>query len=256
MRDGPAVAGHRNPRPRVIAERGAAGAAPENTIAAFELAAALGADAISLDVHLSRDDHPVVIRDFGLERTTDGRGSVRDRTMRELKRLDAGAWRGDRFRGQRIQTLQEVLERFRDRLDFWIELRAGSDRYPDIEDRVVTLLEIYDVRERAVIQSFDHAALAQIRGMQREIRLSGIVHPGPIDVDGAVRAGWHGVCAGSHLLSAETAAALERAGVACYAWTDDEPAHVDRLVKMGVTGLFTDRPDRLRERLARSADRA
>ncbi|MCI0545666.1 MAG: glycerophosphodiester phosphodiesterase, partial [Candidatus Rokubacteria bacterium] len=125
--------GRMTPVPLVIAHRGASEEAPENTIAAFELALALGADGLEVDVHLSKDDQPVVIHDFTLERTTDGAGPVRALTARELKRLDAGGWMGTRFRGQRIQNLHEVLERFRDRTRCWIELKAGSDVYPDIE---------------------------------------------------------------------------------------------------------------------------
>ena len=116
--------------PLIIADRGASADAPEHTIAAFELALDQGADGIALDVHLTRDGQPVVIHDFTLERTTDGAGAVAAHTMREMKRLDAGAWRSRRFQGQRVQTLQEVLERFRDRTRFWIEIRGGSDLYP------------------------------------------------------------------------------------------------------------------------------
>ena len=157
-------------RPLVIAQRGASAEAPENTIAAFELSLAHGADGIELDVHLSRDGHPVILHDLSLERTTDGAGPVGARTVRELKRLDAGGWYGPVFRGQRIQTLQEVLERFRDRTRFWIELPQGSDVYPGIEERVVSLVEIYDVVDRALIQSFDHAALARSDDLGRAAR--------------------------------------------------------------------------------------
>ena len=110
--------------PLIIADRGASADAPEHTIAAFELALDQGADGIALDVHLTRDGQPVVIHDFTLERTTDGAGVVAAHTMREMKRLDAGAWRSRQFQGQRVQTLQEVLERFRDRTRFWIEIRG------------------------------------------------------------------------------------------------------------------------------------
>ena len=81
-------------RPLVIAHRGASSDAPENTIAAFELALEQGADALEMDIHLSKDGHPVVIHDFTLERTTDGVGPVSARTVRELKRLDGGGWHG------------------------------------------------------------------------------------------------------------------------------------------------------------------
>src|SRR3990170_2726562 len=148
-------------RPLVIAHRGASSDAPENTIAAFELALEQGADALEMDIHLSKDGHPVVIHDFTLERTTDGVGPVSERPVRELKRLDGGGWHGRSFRGQRLQTLQEVLERFRDRTRFWIELKGGSDLYPGIEERVVSMLEVYEVVDRALAQSFDHAALAE-----------------------------------------------------------------------------------------------
>ena len=186
-------------RPAGDRQPGASFDAPENTIAAFELASAHGADAIQLDVQLARDGRPVIIRDAGLERTTDGMGAVRERTVRELKRLDAGAWRGPRFRGQRIQTLEEVLERFRDRLQFWIELPATSEPDADIEDRVVSLLEIYDVRERAVIQSSDHAVLARIRAMARDVRLGGVV-VAPDPTGPAAEAGGR-VCASAELVS-------------------------------------------------------
>src|SRR5688572_33314492 len=127
--------------PLIIADRGASADAPEHTIAAFELALEQGADGIELDVHLTRDGQPVVIHDFTLERTTDGAGAVAARTTREIKRLDAGAWREPRFEGQRVQTLQEVLERFRNRTRFWIEIRGGPERYPGIEERVGSIVE-------------------------------------------------------------------------------------------------------------------
>ena len=147
--------------------------APEHTIAAFELALDQGADGIALDVHLTRDGQPVVIHDFTLERTTDGAGAVAAHTMREMKRLDAGAWRSAQFQGQRVQTLQEVLERFRDRTRFWIEIKGGSDLYPDIDERVVSVVEVYEVVDRRLIQSADLAALALIRSLNRDIRLGG-----------------------------------------------------------------------------------
>ena len=96
--------------PLVIARGGASAEAPEHTIAAFEAALDEGADALSLRVRLSRDGHPVAFGPATLERTTDGRGTVGECTVRELKRLDAGGWKGLSFRGQRVQTLQEVLE--------------------------------------------------------------------------------------------------------------------------------------------------
>ena len=238
-------------RPLVIAHRGASADAPENTIAAFELALEQGADGIELDVHLSADEHPVVIHDFTLERTTDGAGPVSEHTVRELKRLDAGGWRDHRFRGQRVQTLQEVLERFRDRARFWVELKGGSTLYPGIEERVVSLLEIYDVADRALIQSFDHEAIARIRATSPEIRVGALVAQAPLDAALLRPGAANAICPGAHLLTENVLAEIRGADLECYVWTVNEPAQMDRLVGWGVSGIITDRPGVLRARLGR-----
>ena len=239
-------------RPLVIAHRGASSDAPENTIAAFELALEQGADALEMDIHLSKDGHPVVIHDFTLERTTDGVGPVSERTVRELKRLDGGGWHGRSFRGQRLQTLQEVLERFRDRTRFWIELKGGSDLYPGIEERVVSMLEVYEVVDRALVQSFDHAALARIRALNREVRVGALIAQPPLDPGAGAQAGAAALCPGVHLVTAEAVAAMREAGLECHVWTVNDPAQMDRLVGWGVSGIITDRPGFLRARLGRS----
>jgi len=239
----------RAPLPLVIAHRGASATAPENTIAAFERALTDGADAIQLDVHLSRDDHPVVIHDPTLERTTDGSGPVRGHTMRELKRLDAGAWRGPAFAGQRLQTLQEVLERFRGRTRFWIELKGGPDLYPDVEERIVGLLEVYDVIDGALVQTFDHAALARLRAFSRELSLGAVLARSPLDVERDVPSAASAVCPSAEILGAPEREAIRRSGRQCHVWTVNEPALMDRLVDWSVDGIITDRPDLLRARL-------
>ena len=240
-----------HPHPVVIAHRGASTDAPENTIAAFELALEQGADGIELDVHLSRDDHLVVFHDFTVERTTDGAGPVRGLTVRELKRLDAGGWRDRRFRGQRVQTLHEVLERFRERTRFWVELKGGTALYPGIEERVVSALEIYDVVDRTLVQSFDHEALRRIRTASPEIRSGALVERAPLD-GALLRPGVvDAICPDVHVLSEPELSKIHEAGLACYVWTVNEPAQVDRLVGWGVSGVITDRPGALRARLGR-----
>jgi glycerophosphoryl diester phosphodiesterase len=238
-------------RPLVIAHRGASAAAPENTIAAFEQAIADGADGIELDLHLSRDDQLVVIHDASVGRTTNGSGSVRDHTLRELKRLDAGGWRGPKFEGQRIQTLQEVLERFRDRTRFWIELKGGSDRYPGIEERVVSTIEIYDVLDRALVQSFDRSALEQIRSLNREIRVGVLTDQRPLRPIIGSLVPPHALCPSADAITDDDLAQMRAAGLDCYAWTVNEPAQMDRLIDCGVSGIITDRPALLRSRLGR-----
>ena len=239
------------PRPLVIGHRGASADAPENTIAAFELALEQGADGIELGVHLSSDGHPVVIHDFTLERTTDGVGPVGGRSVRELKRLDAGGWYGRRFRGQRVQTLQEVLERFRDRARFWIELPGHPARYPGIEERVVSMVEIYDVVDRVLVQSFDPAAIARVRALNREIPVGALVARVPLPPEVLRPGAAAAVGLDARLATDAVLAEIRRAELDCYVRTVDEPAQMDRLVAWGVSGLVTDRPGLLRARLGR-----
>lgn len=235
----------------MIAHRGASAYAPENTLAAFELAVEQGADMLEFDVHLSADDQPVVIHDETLGRTTSGAGRVRDHSLRELKRLDAGSWRDVRFRGQRLQSLQEVLERFRTRIGFAVELKAGSAVYPGIEDRVVSLLEIYDVVDRALVLSFDHAALAAVARSNPGLARAALLEPRtrlPENITAVTPRGATAVGLPARLVTEQRVRAARAADLDLYIWTVNDPARMDSLIEWGVRGIITDRPDVLRSR--------
>lgn len=121
-----------------VAHRGYSSLAPENTMAAFELAMEQAqVQWIELDVQLSRDGYPVVIHDYRLERTTNGKGFVKDMTLHELKQLDAGSWKSKKYAGERIPTLAEVLERIRGRVKLNIELKTTGDMYPHMPAAVL-----------------------------------------------------------------------------------------------------------------------
>jgi glycerophosphoryl diester phosphodiesterase len=207
----------RGARPLIVAHRGAAAQAPEHTIPAYEAAVAAGVDALWLDVQESADRHLVVVHDDGLDRTTNGRGPVRARSVRELKRLDAGRWFGWRFRGQRIQTLSEVLERFRDRAGFVVALRAGSDVYPDIEERALGLLRLHDVAERSLIVSYDHHALARCHALDDGITLGARVAGRLLDPVGLAPPGvLTALCLDARLVLERDVAAARDAGLETY----------------------------------------
>ncbi len=232
--------------PLLIAHRGASTVAPEHTIPAYEAAIQAGADALELDVHLTADDQLVVIHDPDLARTTDGRGAVREHTLPELKRLDAGRWFGRAFRGQRIQTLSEVLERFRGRTAFGVELKAGSDFYPGIEERLLTLLQIYAVTERTLVASFDYHALRKCRDLDPDVRTGALVSgrllaPAALAPQGVLNA----LCLEARLTTERDVAACREAGLECYVWVVNDPLTARRFAEWGVAGIITDRPDLL-----------
>lgn len=225
-------------RPLVVAHRGAAARAPEHTIPAYEAAVAAKADALWLDVQESADQQLVVIHDVRLERTTNGRGLVRDRTVRELKRLDAGRWFGWRHRGQRIQTLAEVLERFRDQIGFVVALRAGSDVYPGIEERALGLLELYGAADRAVVVSYDHPALLRCRALDRDIGLGACVTgrllaPAALAPPGVLTA----LCLDAALVLEADVAACRDVGLDCYLGVVPDAGEARRLAAFRPTAL-------------------
>lgn len=123
----------------LIAHRGYSSQAPENTIAAFDLALKHGYNDIEFDVQLSQDGVAMVMHDELLDRTTNGSGTLANQTYAELKKLDAGAWFGPMFAGQRIPTLLELLARYKSRAHLHIELKSTE---PELPQRILEALDV------------------------------------------------------------------------------------------------------------------
>ena len=142
------------PRPAVIAHRGDKMDAPENTMAAFYMAAEKGADAIEFDVQLTADGHVVVIHDQTVDRTTNGTGRVSRIQLAALRELDAGTWFSEKFRGERIPTLDEVFETFSKKVYMDIELKNFSTPWDNLVSKVVYLVRDHGVQDRTLLSSF------------------------------------------------------------------------------------------------------
>lgn len=226
--------------PKIIAHRGASAHAPENTIAAFDLALEQGADGIELDVMLCRGGDIVVIHDDTVDRTTDGTGRVRDLTLDELQRLDAGG-------GERIPTLTEVLDRFGGRFLINIELKNYSSVFDRLPLAVAELVQAYKLADEVLISSFNPFNLPRFgnrvpgsnlglitlpgkahRWVWRFFRFNAL-HPHFSDVDEVLVASLH--------------ARNRKINV----WTPDEPAEIIRLADLGVDGVITNYPKRSKE---------
>ncbi len=237
----------------VIGHRGAAGHAPENTLAAFRRGLALGADGIECDVHMSRDGELVVIHDATLERTTDGRGRVSDRTLGELKALDAGSWYGPEFAGERVPTLAEVFAEVRaaeasSARARWcfVELKHGSDRYPGIEEKLVLAIAGSGLLERVAVISFDHGAIATIRAMAPTLRAGVLYDARPVDSVGlALSAGASWIGPSVKWVNGPEVAQARSAGLEVFVWTANDPEGMRRVLELGVTAAGSDYPDRL-----------
>jgi len=154
-----------------LAHRGANTDAPENTMAAFRRAVEVGASGLEFDVQLSKDGSVVVIHDEKLERTTSGSGLVKDYTLQELQHLDAGSWFGEEFAGEKIPTLDQVLDQFSStNLVYNIELKSGIVLYPGLEEKVIEAVTTRNLEDQVVVSSFNHYSLVTCCELNKEIR--------------------------------------------------------------------------------------
>ena len=243
------------PRPMVIAHRGAAIAAPENTLVACERALQDGADAFELDLHLTADGHIVVIHDETVDRTTSGSGAVGALTLEALQALDAGHSFSDNdgaypFRGQgiRVPTLHEVIDAF-PQMRLSLDLKG---RTPALVERVLALLEERDALDRTCVAAKDRALTRQARDAGVATHAS---HPeiARLIVLMTVGLGWcvRGLSTiftvpeyheKRRVVTPRLIRHLARRGVPVHVWTVNDPADMQRLLGMGVTGLITDDP--------------
>ncbi|MCM3715828.1 glycerophosphodiester phosphodiesterase [Alkalihalobacillus oceani] len=164
---------------KIIAHRGWSGQAPENTLAAFRLALDEPfITEVELDVHLSKDGIPVVIHDHTLERTTNGRGAVRDYTFSELQQLTAGSWFSQEFMAEKIPSLEQVFQMFKGRTSrLVIELKQTADHYPGLEEAVVKLIQSYQLERQVTVISFDHISVKTVKDADAAIE-TGLVYLG------------------------------------------------------------------------------
>jgi glycerophosphoryl diester phosphodiesterase len=157
-------------RPIIFAHRGASTNAPENTMAAFELAVRLGAKAIELDTMLSRDGIPVVIHDHTLERTTNGHGLVSDHNYSDLTSLNAGSWFSETYKGEKIPLLREVLERITNNILINIELKNYHAPHDNLIEIVIKLVHELDLWDVVLFSSFLPKNLKLIRNHRPEAK--------------------------------------------------------------------------------------
>ena len=166
-------------RPLIVAHRGSSAHAPENTLAAFRRAIEDGADAIELDVRLSKDGEVVVFHDSRLERKTDGSGPVRDATLGELKKLHVESRIQRRIVRERIPTLSEVFELCAGRIGLNVEIKADrqSRHKLDIVDRCSKLIRQHHLRQSVLVSSFHHHYIKYLKQQNEEIFGGLLFHP-------------------------------------------------------------------------------
>ena len=235
--------------PRIIAHRGAAGLAPENTLAAFRAAAAAGAIWVEFDVALTSDDRPVVFHDEILDRTTDGSGVLAETPFETVKHLDAGSWFSPVFTGELVPTLEETLETLADlSLGFNMEIKPTRGREQETARIALTTAAATWPAEAAtpLISSFARTAVAVARDMQNQWPRSLLFDRRPLD--------WREIgkelaltafsANAAHLDQAQIEEIIA-AGLRLTAYTVNDVDRARTLFTWGVEAVYTDIPERL-----------
>jgi glycerophosphoryl diester phosphodiesterase len=238
-----------------LAHRGASGYAPQNTMAAFLLAAEMGADGIELDVHLSADGQAVVIHNDTVDETTNGSGPVRQMTAAQLQSLDAGRWFDPRFAGERIPTLEEVFATLGQQSFINVEIKVETGYHPpEQEAEAVRLIEDYGLVERVIVSSFSPTSLRRVHRMNPRIPLGFLyesAQPGllPLLVQRfyAPLTAWH---PDMKRVDARYLSRARRQQQRVNVWTVNTADDMRRMRDLGVNGIITNYPDVLRDVLA------
>lgn len=239
----------------VIAHRGGASLAPENTLAAFRNAIALGVDMIEIDVHLSKDGHVIVIHDNTVDRTTNGHGRIADLTLAEIKELDAGKKFSEKFAGEKVPTLEETMETLNGKAQLLIEIKKDHDSlYPDLEEKVVEIIHRYDAGKWTVVQSFNKHSVEKVQKADPSLRtfyLLGRNFPEwyhtlaqSVLAGNTLPPAYTGVAPHWSVLDAGKVDTLHQAGYQVYTWTV-KPEDMQKVFDMNVDGIITNDPDKL-----------
>ncbi len=239
------------PRLVIFAHRGASAYAPENTLAAFQLAVQQGAAAIELDAMLCASGEVVVIHDDTLERTTDGHGAVRATPLSTLQTLDAGAYFAPEFRGERIPTLAQVFESVGGQVFINIELKNYATPGDDLPRHVAALVRQYNLQDWVMFSSFNPLALRRIQALLPEVPV------GLLTTDSGAGRLLNGLLgrllvpyAALHpersAVTAKLVQRVHRRGGRVHVYTVNQVGEARRLFALGVDGIFSDNPLLLR----------
>jgi glycerophosphoryl diester phosphodiesterase len=202
---------------------------------------------VELDCQMTRDGAAVVIHDDTLERTTDGRGRVRDHTLKEIKALDAGSWFGREFAGEEVLALEEAVEILRGRVGLNLEIK-GEAPPGRLEIQCVGIVRSMRFLRETVFSSFSPPRMRLVRDLADDARLGVLVdvgEPWTAAFAFAAELGAEAIHAERSLVSVTAVREAHRRGLEVRAWTVNRPSEMESLAVLGVDGIFTDFPERL-----------
>lgn len=240
-----------NQNMKIVAHRGASTLAPENTMAAFQKALDFGAAYIELDVQQSKDDRLVVMHDVALERTAQETGNIGDYTLKQLKKMDVGSFYDASFKGEKIPTLDEVLNQFYGKIGIIIEIKSPQ-LYPGIEQNLANKLNKIDPSrnfDRIIVQSFDRDSLKQFHQISPNTELGVLLtkedYPFKPSLLQEVATYATFVNPKEKYVDQDLVDRVHQLNMKIMPWTIDQPATMTKMAKLNVDGMITNVPNQL-----------
>jgi glycerophosphoryl diester phosphodiesterase len=231
--------------PIIVAHRGDKTHAPENTLAAFELAVENGADAVEFDLKLNADGQVVVLHDQTVDRTTNGSGKISQLSFSAMRGLDAGAWFSDKFRGERIPTLDEVFETVGKRLYMNVELSNYATPDDGLVPKVINLVKKHCLKDQMLFSSFFARNLQKARLLLPEVPLGLLCKRGILGSWGRTFT-WRGDYFALHPYLDDVDPGLvyrvQNAGKRVHVWTVNQAEDIKKMVDLGADAIITDDP--------------
>lgn len=229
-----------------VAHRGASGSCPENTRLAISRAIDAGADMIEIDCQLSKDGHVVVFHDERLIRTASTRGTVRGKTLKQLKTLDVGRWFKKSFKGESILTLEEAMEVIAGKADLNLDIKRFPRGPLGIELKILFILSHYDYLDRTLFASFDYRCLSRVRELAPDAKI-GILYGKAVKedpFDAARKLGARVIEVEKELATKEFISKVNEKGLEVFVWTVNDVREMEKFVSLGVNGIISDFPER------------
>lgn len=235
-----------------IAHRGASYLAPENTVAAVKLAWETGADAVEVDVHLSQDNRVMVIHDASTKKTCSGKKNmtIKKTPSVVLRDLDAGVWKGEEFKGEKIPFLSEIIETIPEGKTLLVEIKSGTEILPALRRCIDKSGKIDQIT--FISFGWETILAAHNEFPDNKCYWLSALKPGlKKKMEEAASEGLAGVNLKYSIIDEETVAQAQNLGLEVLTWTVDDPEEAKRLMDIGVTRITTNRPKWLKEEVAK-----
>jgi len=230
----------------IIAHRGSSFAAPENTVAAAKLAWEQNADAVELDIHLSKDNQIMVMHDSNTKRTTGQSYPISETHSDILRTLDAGSWKNDQYKGEKIPFLEEMIATVPSAKKMVIEIKCGIEVLPALQQ----VVKRCGKNDQLIFIAFDWEtilATKQLFPSNACYWLSSSASEVSVKIGEAAQKGLDGINLNNKIVDQETVKKVKELGLEILSWTIDDPEEAKRLIQLGVTGITTNRPDLIRQ---------